>query len=303
MNKIIKPYRAYLILYRKDLYLIEAINKTMAEENSNNKIKDTIDAVTGLTKNIPIYPDAIQPAAKEVGKSLETVAKTVNVALLPLKAMVWSFDKLQGFIDTIVSDKLKNTPANEIQTPKANIVVPALQALSYTGDEPELQELFANLIASSMDKHTSDFVHPSFVEQIKQLTPDEAKLLKYFSVTTNLPTITIRSELKEGKGGWDVYRHVSLFGEKSGCENPHLTSVALDNLIRLGLIEIPHTYSYTDKMIYEELKNDSNVKSACEQIDKEEGRKCKIVEEMISITDFGNQFINICVTDHKEHRK
>ena len=278
----------------------------MSEENKeskDNRISETINAVTGLVKSVPVYSDTIQPAAKEVGKSLETIVKTVNVALTPLKALVWSFEKLQNFIDTKVSEKLKNTPENEIQTPKSNIVVPALQALSYSGDEPELQELFANLIASSMDSHTSDFAHPSFVETIKQLTPDEAKILRYLSIELNLPTITIRSETKDGSGGWDMHRHVSLFGEKANCTNPHLTSVALDNFIRLGIIEIPSNYAYTNKELYKELKEDKEIKTIIESIDNEENRKSKLVEEMVIITDFGRQFINVCVTDHSNHRK
>lgn len=273
------------------------------DESKDNKVSETINAVTGLVKSVPVYSDSIQPAAKEVGKSLELVAKTVNAALTPLKLFVWSFDKLQNFIDNNVAEKLQNTPQEDIQTPKSNIAVPAMQSLMYSGDEPELQELFANLLAASMDKHTSLFAHPSFVEAIKQLTPDEAKLLSYFSNEGTLPAITIRSEMKTGRGGVDVHRHVTLFGIKAGCENPHLVSVALDNFIRLGIIEIPHNYSYTDKEIYNELKTHAEIVKITEEIDKSEERKSKIVEEMVNITDFGRQFINICIVDHRKHRQ
>jgi len=40
----------------------------------NSNIKDIIDTVRGLTEAVPVYQDAIQPAAKEIGKGLETVA-------------------------------------------------------------------------------------------------------------------------------------------------------------------------------------------------------------------------------------
>jgi len=272
-------------------------------ENKSGKVKETVEAVTGLVKAVPIYKDAIQPAAKEVGKSLETVAKTVNVALSPLKGLVWSFDKIQEFIDTKISSKLKNTPEKDIITPKGNIVVPALQALSYSGDEPELQELFANLIAGSMDKNTSKFAHPSFVETIKQLTPDEAKLLRLLSKGGAFPSITIRSEIKTKRGGVNILRHVSLLGKKALCDNPQLTSVALDNLQRQGLIVIPINYSYTDKNIYKEIKEHPEVVEIIEQINNIEDRKAKIVEEAIEITDYGNQFIQICVIPHEVHRK
>lgn len=272
-------------------------------DNKSDKIKDTAEAITNLVKVIPIYQDSIQPAAKQVGKSLETVAKSVNLALAPIKGLVWSFEKLQKFIDFKISEKLKNTPADEIETPKGNIVVPALQALSYSGDDPELQELFANLIAASMDKHTSKFAHPSFVDTIRQLTPDEAKLLKYFSNNKILPTVSIRSEGKKEKGGYNVANHISLFGEKAGCENPHLTPVSLGNLERQGLITFPHNYSYTEKAFYHQLKNHPEVLRIVEALNKSDDRKAEIVEEVVEVTDFGDQFIQICIIDHLEHRK
>lgn len=62
----------------------------MSEENN---IEGAINAATGLLKEVPIYQDALQPAAKEVGVALLTMAKTVNVALAPISALVWGYDK------------------------------------------------------------------------------------------------------------------------------------------------------------------------------------------------------------------
>ena len=69
-------------------------------ENSpkGSKVKSTIDVVTSLAKAIPVYNDAIQPAAKEVGKSLATVTKTINIALAPVSALVWGFEKIQDYL-------------------------------------------------------------------------------------------------------------------------------------------------------------------------------------------------------------
>lgn len=58
------------------------------------KVKDVIDATAGLVKAIPIYEDAVQPAAKQVGKALETVTKAVNVALAPVSLLIWGYDKI-----------------------------------------------------------------------------------------------------------------------------------------------------------------------------------------------------------------
>ena len=42
----------------------------MGEEN---KIKDAAEAVKGILEAVPIYQDALQPAAKELGKGLQTI--------------------------------------------------------------------------------------------------------------------------------------------------------------------------------------------------------------------------------------
>ncbi|WP_368192497.1 hypothetical protein [Aeromonas sp. s8] len=64
-------------------------------EKSEGSVEGTINAVTGLAKAVPIYQDAIQPAAKEIGKALGTVAKTVNVALSPVSALVWGYEQIK----------------------------------------------------------------------------------------------------------------------------------------------------------------------------------------------------------------
>ena len=272
------------------------------EEEKDEKTTGIVKTITDLAKTIPIYQDSIQPAAKEIGKSLQVVAKTVNIALSPIKALVWSYEKLEQFISKQVSEKLLDTPESDIQTPKANIAVPTLQGLIISEDDPELQDLFANLLAAAMDKHTASFAHPAFVEAIKQMTPDEAKLMKYFTTATHFPTLTIRNEKKDGKGGFDVVRHFSLLGQKSNCENPELTTVSIDNLIRLGFIEIPQNYNYVDHAVYDEIKNDSETKKIIEQIDNLPDRISAILQEAIIITELGRQFISVCVQDHRVHR-
>jgi hypothetical protein len=49
--------------------------------------------------------------------------------------------------------------------------------LSYTFEEPSLKDLYLNLLATASDDRRADQAHPAFAEIIKQLTPDETKLL------------------------------------------------------------------------------------------------------------------------------
>ena len=41
-------------------------------------VRDLVDAVTGVAKAVPIYQDALQPAAGEIDKALQAVVKYGN---------------------------------------------------------------------------------------------------------------------------------------------------------------------------------------------------------------------------------
>ncbi|EKF9850475.1 DUF4393 domain-containing protein [Vibrio cholerae] len=272
----------------------------MSNESSNeSNIEGTINAVTGLAKAIPVYEDALQPAAKEIGKALGTVAKTVNVALAPVSALVWGYDKIKDFVDTKVSEKLSNVKDEDIVSPPPNVAGPALESLKYTGSIEELKELYANLIASSMDKNTTHKAHPSFVEIIKQLSSDEAKLLVYFASSGSAPIVDIKNNRKDKTGGRYEYRYFTNIGEKLKLENLGLNSSYWSNLIRLGIVDIPDNFQLIEEGIYDDIISHTAVKSIVSNINKQEGRVAEIIKTAVLVTDLGRQFIDVCVVDHR----
>lgn len=268
----------------------------MTEEN---KIRDVVDAVTGVAKAVPIYQDVVQPAAQEVGKALQTVAKTVHVILAPVSALVWGYDQVKEFVSTKVAERLKNVPPENLVTPKPNVAAPALEALRYTGHESSLSDLYANLLATAMDKDTAQGAHPAFVEIIKQLTPDEAKLVSLFVNGRMLPIINLRREFKpnaEGKsGGKDVLVNFSHLGVVAGCEFPDMTPTYIDNLCRLGLAEVPAFWEYTAKGAYDALENDPLIKALITAIENNPEIEPQIERKGLRVTELGKLFARSCV--------
>lgn len=270
--------------------------RTMSEES---KIRDVVDAVTGVAKAIPVYDDVVQPAAKEIGKGLQTIAKTVHVALAPVSMLVWGYDQIKDFVSTKVTERLKNVKPEDIVTPKPNVAGPVLEALRYTGHEESLSDLYANLLAASMDKNTASNAHPAFAEIIKQLTPDEAKLVGLFVHDMPFPLLTVRNEYKNpqpGKtGGFDVLVNVSTLGQQAGCEHPELVPTYIDNLCRLGLAMVPESYFYTSPGIYESLEQSMEpIKQAIAVSNPE--RHAVFQRKALVVTVLGKQFARICVT-------
>lgn len=269
----------------------------MTEEN---KIRDAVDAVAGIAKAVPVYQDVVQPAAQEIGKALQTVAKTVHVALAPVSALVWGYDQIKDFVSTKVAERLRNIPSESIVTPKPNVAGPALESLRYTGHESLLSDLYANLLAASMDKETASGAHPAFVEIIKQLTPDEAKLIGLFVHPMAFPLLDVRWEIKnptpENSGGNYVLVNFSFLGQEAKLEFPHLTPTYIDNLCRLGLAEVPAMFEYTAKGIYATLENDPKVLQAKADIEANPEWSFRVYRKGLRVTELGKQFATICVS-------
>lgn len=268
----------------------------MSEEN---KVKDTAEAVTSVLKELSIYPDLLQPAVKELGKGLETIAKSVHLALAPLSALIWGYDQFKIFLEGAVTEKLKNVPPENIIPPKLHVAGPALDALRYAGSETTLREMYANLLASAMDSATTEYAHPAFVEIIKQLTPDEARLISLLTRNIALPMIDIRAEYKPttGKvGGGDLVKHYSHFDKLIEFQSPNLLPAYIDNLCRLGIAQVPHEKAYTFPGAYDDLKNDPIISEQENLIDK---NLLKIVthNKMLSITEMGKNFVAVCVME------
>lgn len=187
----------------------------------------------------------------------------------------------------------------DITQPSPRIAVPALQNASIT-EEPEIRKMYATLLANSMNSVVKKGVHPGFVEIIKQLSPDEAKVLQYLSVHEIVPTITLRRENDNGEG-LDVIRDFSDIGDKVGCENPYAIKSYFDNMIRLGLLEASRTASLTKKSLYDPIKQHQFVVSRCHEIEVQTDgyNKVKFKEGFMSLSDYGSSFAGYAWTVSK----
>ena len=194
-----------------------------------------------------------------------------------------------------VENYLKGVSPQNITSPSPRIAVPALQNASIT-EEHEIRKMYAALLAKSMNSVVKKGVHPGFVEVIKQISPDEAKVLKYLSLYEIVPTITLRRENDKGQG-MDVVRDFSDIGEKAGCETPYAIKSYFDNLIRLGILEASKFSSLTKKSLYDPIKKHPFIVARCKQIEAQtdEYNKVKFTEGFMSLSDYGNSFCNICL--------
>jgi len=238
------------------------------------------------------YNDTLKPALNSIGSILALPFQAVDAALA--KPKLWVAEKQYNFEKTreILVRKMKDVSEEKIVPPENYVAVPALQQISYCFDSDELREMYANLLASSMNIDTKYSVHPSFVDIIKQLTPDEAKLLKKLSTNDNYPLIDVVLRKKEGSYITLVHNFTNVGDDVCDCQTEIFSY--LDNFERLKLITIPQGVYINNDEIYKPLQEHLFIKAMLNK-SVVEGDKIEIEKGKFQLTSFGKNFIKVCL--------
>lgn len=247
---------------------------------------------------VEAYSDGGKPVIKPTGELISLVPRAIKAAFLPLEK--WIVGKEYNLKETqkLLEYKLQCINPENIESPEPHVAVPALQYISYCMDNAELREMYANLLANSMNKAVKNGVHPGFVEIIKQLCPDEAKILKIIRLESVVPTVALRYENDKGEGIY-VIEGFSDIGERANCEQPLQIKYYFDNLERLGIIVTVPSTSLIDKHPYDLLKSHpyilSNMNVPQDHIDQGYSN-ANIKEGFYKLTAYGKAFCSICIS-------
>ena len=244
-----------------------------------------------------VYDDVISPVAIPTGKTLGLLPRAIKAALLPLEKWILQKEYNISEVQRLLEKKLKNIAPDHIESPAPHIAVPAMQYISYCMDNEELRNMYANLLASSMQNNIKDDAHPAYLEIIKQLCPDEAKILKYLLVHNTIPIIGIKYTFQNGKAGLQLLGFCTV-AEMANCDFPHNGDQYFDNLIRLGLIRESNNPWFFNQDHYELLLNDPRVQEWYDFYKKDSSfATVEYVKYVYEITAFCDGFFNICVDD------
>lgn len=261
----------------------------------SDPIEDAKGVVVGeLIKATRDNPD-VKEAAKELGQAARTIATTINNTLLPLAAVNFAFDKARqyfaGTFQADLSKRAEKIPPERVMEPKASIAGPALQGLAFTHEEPNLKDMYLSLLATAMDSRKAAGAHPAFVEIIKQLTSEEAHLLRtVLSSPTPLALVEIR-RTTTGERGWQTLaRHLGNLCDETGkpVQNPGAPAL-IDNWIRLGLVEVDYDKYLMAEDSYKWVEDRPEYKGLCAQHNSEKV-KVSFQKGILVRTALGAQF-------------
>ena len=259
-----------------------------------SKESDRIIEGTGkLVDTIPtIYEDALKPATQETGKTVALIPRAINAALVPLRKWIAEREYSLAETEKLLAKKLETVDEEKIVTPDAYVAVPALQAISYSMDSKELRNLYANLLAKAMNIDEKDKVHPAFVEIIKQLTPKEAIILNRIMDSMITPVLDLSFRVNSGGNRLHKYNFTWLI-EFSYEE----VALAVDNLQRMGLIEIPYGESYTDDKNYDSVRKNVDYIEYKKILETKTNGTVDETKKYIKKTALANSFYEVCIKE------
>lgn len=263
----------------------------MSEKNIEVKL-DVSDSVNQIAKN------AFNKPSTALGNTMGTVLEFFNnTVLLPMQKYNIRKDlELENYKNEL-EEKLKAIPEENLVEPKINIIGPSFEALRYNMEEEELKNMFTNLIIKSANSTTQSRVLPAYVDIIKQLSVEDAKMLTLFKENDfgfRTIQLTLSENNSDGHSKLDKYALItkSLLDKPSTIHSIKLNGIIIDNLIRLNLVELSFEEWYTRNIeLYDKLFN-----AVANSIIHNPNQTLNYKKGILKLTDFGKNFIDICLS-------
>nr|WP_295681170.1 DUF4393 domain-containing protein [uncultured Lachnoclostridium sp.]DAD78566.1 MAG TPA: protein of unknown function (DUF4393) [Caudovirales sp. ctCiv1] len=258
-----------------------------------------------------VYDDSLKPATQEIGKTLTLIPRTINAALVPLRKWIAVRENNLAETEKLLAEKLAHVSADKIVTPEPYVAVPTIQAISYSMDNIELRNLYANLLAKAMNIDTKESVHPAYIDIIKQLSPSDALFLQHLCDNGMcIPTInyylikyekTTHLEFIKGSTRKPILPRYVSYANKIPYD---ILQVCIDNLERLGIIEVEMGHQLTSENVYELLNSEAS-EIYNEAVDYAQSLDSNLnsfepyqEHGYINLTIFGHSFCGICIDNN-----
>jgi hypothetical protein len=258
-------------------------SRAVAAERFARTTSILLDAFNAFLSPLVRYRMSQDAATREHGEALNLGEQAAQIQRTVF------FEELQ--------DRAARIPEDRLQPPPLHVAGPAIQAMLFTEDAPQLRRLYVNLLGTSMDREAVKMAHPAFVDLIRQFSPDEARILKILKPTASWPEVDLLAVSPDDADVFDtVAQHVSTVGEEAGCAYPDLTPAYVDNLCRLGITTVPYGGYLDDESLYTALEKHPKF-VAQEKIATQNGRLLTIRRSYLTLTDFGKLFWEACVAE------
>ncbi|WP_433199175.1 Abi-alpha family protein [Nocardia sp. CA-107356] len=274
-----------------------------SEHVEHSEVAETPRLSTEIAR-LPTTSAEVESHKRQPGSVRKTVRATTGVARVAVTAAAevtaWGIDTALGVGAAVVRGSIAGNPPREVLAEAEAEVRDAVRRalrLPATPDQPTpdavptLREQGAALLrlsASTQGEHHE--THPAFAHMLEELTPDEARILRFLHLDGPQPSIDIRAGRPRSLGVERIVSGLNLIGEHAGLRFPNRIQQYLPNLRRLGLIEFakepvgnPNRYQILE------------AQSPIREVLKRSGFGTKVYYRSITLTGFGADFVQTCL--------
>ncbi|WP_425390282.1 Abi-alpha family protein [Ekhidna sp.] len=263
--------------------------------SEKNNVGIDIFGIGELSKNSMeilklIYPDVLKPGLSQVGKALGDVLEFSVLPTLLLKGVsekakihfIRHMDKYR--------EKMSGVQESEVIEPPTEISLEILEHLSKVKDE-KLADLFIDLLSKASNKATVSHIHPRYVYVLKQISSDEAIILRSLMKRHWFPILKFKT--------YDSRFFIYLLDENcmNDIKNKKAISLYWNNLESLGILKVD------DQVKTEGFGVSLDLKSKIELIDNYINPQTDVIQRYIqsgstvSQSD-GEEFVSMRNTEH-----
>ena len=262
------------------------------------KERERVRSVVGAVRALMVRPQ-LGGGDGPVGVGLQALAQ---IALGPLRVVPDVAARVPSTLREL-GERVAAIPGGQRRAPAMAFAAQVLAGS--VRQAPTMRERYLNLLAAAMDRARADRVHPGFLEVLRQMTPDEARIVSLFQHDGPYPVVSVLSRYKHGGVLGTELRHFSLLGESAGVEHPGRTPLYIDNLCRLGVAELRATRVSDDTRVFRAVEAHREVQAAVARIQArapvgELGTPGSdtVVPDLqrkgLYVTAFGRQFYEAC---------
>ncbi|WP_278261315.1 Abi-alpha family protein [Nocardia sp. AG03] len=248
-----------------------------------------LDTTTEKRGVLPVSPARTVRAATGVARVAFTAASGMTL---------WTLDTALGVTVTVLRGSLAGNPPEEVLAEAETEVRDRLRhalglptSTDYHREAmPTLREQGAQLLRLSASTHAAQpDTHPAYPGILTEITPDEARILRFLHVDGPQPSIDVRTGRQRAFGGERLISGLTMLGEHAGLRFPNRVPQYLPNLRRLGLIEFTRE-PVGNPSRYQLIEAQEQVRDALKR-----GFGTKVSYRSILLTEFGADFVQTCL--------
>lgn len=202
---------------------------------------------------------------------------------------------MQTFKESL-EHSINSIPESKRTEPSLQVTAQALENSKYCISSKELRNLFVNLISGSMNSDYEPYVHPSFGEIIKQMSPIDAQLLREYPAIESAAVPTVDYVIENNlTHAYKTNLYNIIFPRLTNCDI-HQVSKSVSALRRLGLIDFDESCQHTDKTLYDFfLQTDYYKKQSLLTRGLNPDCHLKLRKYVSYLTPLGIDFAHVCI--------